>query len=137
MTRPSEIKPREGSVPGTPYDDSRQGAELDPVEFTITPALVDEYMAAASADPELYRVDGRQASPPNVLLTYMTAIIYRKYPPIQGIVMAELDVSWHGPIWVDESTEIKESGKVIDKFIKRGRPGMERQALLAAECQEL
>lgn len=121
MTRPSEIKPREDSTPGTPFDRFEEGSLLDPVTFTITPEIVEEYFDAVQADRALYKVDGRQAAPPNVLLPYMTVPIYRKYPPIQGIVMAELDMTWSRPIWADEATEIVATGRVVSKFEKRNR----------------
>lgn len=121
MTRPSEIKPREGSVPGTPYAGFEEGAILDPISFDITPDIVEEYFKAVDADPSLYMVDGRQAAPPNVLLPYMTCVIYTRYPPIQGIVMAEVDFQWHSPIWAGETTAVRASGKVLRKFEKRNR----------------
>lgn len=131
MTRPSEIKPREGSVPGTVYAAFEEGAELGPVRFDITPAIVDEYFKAVDADPELYRIDGRQAAPPNVLLPYMTVPIYQKYPPNQGIVMAELEMAWTQPIWADETTNIVATGRVLGKFEKRGRRFVKWQASFA------
>ncbi|MGE4336550.1 MAG: hypothetical protein AB7E55_11320 [Pigmentiphaga sp.] len=121
MTRPSDIKPREGSSPGTTYAQFEEGKQLGPVEFTITPEIVDEYFDAVGADRDLYKIDGRQAAPPNVILPYMTVPIYQTYPPIQGIVMAELDLSIHHPIWADEYTSMRATGRVLKKFEKRGR----------------
>lgn len=121
MTRPSEIKPREDSVPGTPYADFVVGAALDPTHFSITPEIVDEYFRAVDADRTLYVLDGRQVAPPNVLLPYMTCALYRKYPPIQGIVMAEVEFRWHHPIWADETTDVVVTGLIAKKFEKRGR----------------
>jgi len=121
MTRPSDIKPREDSVPGTPFAGFKVGAKLDELRFTITPEIVEEYFASVEADPKLYQIDGRQAAPPNVLLPYMTCALYRNYPPIQGIVMAEVDMRFHHPIWANESTEIVVNGEIVDKFEKKGR----------------
>ena len=131
MTRPSEIKPREGSVPGTLYEAYEEGRSLGPVSFDITPALCEEYFEAVQADPALYRVDGRQAAPPNVLLPYMTVPIYLTYPPNQGIVMAELDMRWQSPIWADETTRVVATGKVLRKFEKRGRRYVQWEASFA------
>lgn len=131
MTRPSEIKPREGSVRGTLYDEFAEGARLGPVSFEITPAIVEEYFAAVSADRALYKIDGRQAAPPNVLLPYMTVPIYMTYPPNQGIVMAELDMTWHKPIWADETTSVVATGRVLMKFEKRGRRYINWEATFA------
>jgi hypothetical protein len=121
MTRPDQIKPKEDSVPGTPWTGFAVGSELEPLEFTITPAIVDEYIASVEADRALYQLDGRQAAPPNVLFPYMTAALYRKYPPIQGIIMAEVDFHWRSPIWADEDTHIVVTGRVLERFEKRGR----------------
>ncbi len=121
MTRPSEIKPREDSTPGTPYAAFAIGKDLGATRFTITPEIVEEYFDAVDADRSLYRVGGRQAAAPNVLLPYMTCAIYRTYPPIQGIVMAEVDMEFHHPVWADEATEVVATGRVVDKFEKKGR----------------
>lgn len=91
------------------------------MSFDITPAIVQEYFEASQADPALYRVDVRQAAAPNVILPYMTVPVYQTYPPIQGIVMAELEMSWHRPIWADETTRVTATGTILRKFEKRGR----------------
>ncbi|HWA38211.1 MAG TPA: hypothetical protein VG873_10135 [Burkholderiales bacterium] len=121
MTRPSEIKPREDSTPGTPYAQFAIGRDLGETRFTITPALVEEYFRAVDADKSLYAIDGRQAAAPNVLFPYMTCALYRTYPPIQGIVMGEVEIEFHHPIWADEDTEVVATGQVLDKFEKKGR----------------
>ncbi|MGE0658926.1 MAG: hypothetical protein AB7F36_02690 [Reyranellaceae bacterium] len=128
MTRPDQLKPREDSVPGTPYDGFEVGAALPELRFAITPAIVEEYFASVEADRSLYRLDGRQAAPPNVLFPYMTVPLYRKYPPIQGIVMAEVEFHWHNPIWADETADMVATGKVTEKFEKRGRRYVRWQA---------
>ena len=136
MTRPSDIKPREGSVEGTPWARFEEGKTLGPVRFDITPAICEEYLDAVQADRSLYKVDGRQAAPPNVLLPYMTVAIYQTYPPIQGIVMAELDLSWTGPIWADETTSVVATGRVLRKFERRGRRYVQWEASFSREGGE-
>ena len=121
MIRPSDVKIREGATPGTPYDDFKVGQKLNPVRFMITPEIVEEYARAVEADLGLYRLEGRSVAPPNVLFVYMTGVVYRTYPPIQGIVMIEADFRWHHPIYADETTEIVASGEIVEKFEKRGR----------------
>lgn len=133
MTRPSEIKPREGSVPGTLYDTYEEGKALGPVRFEITPEICEEYFEAVQSDRSLYRLDGRQAAPPNVLLPYMTVPIYQTYPPNQGIVMAELDLRCQSPIWADETTPVVATGKVLRKFERRGRRFVQWEAQFARE----
>jgi hypothetical protein len=121
MIRPSEVKIREGATPGTPYDAFTVGQVFQPVRFMITPEIVEEYARAVEADLAEYRLDGRPVSPPNVLFVYMTGVLYRTYPPIQGIVMIEADFRWHSPIFADESTVVVASGELTEKFEKRGR----------------
>lgn len=121
MTRPSDLKPREDESPGTPPDAYAVGAPLPDMPFSLTPEIVEEYMTAVDADPALYVVDGRQAAAPNVLAVYLLAILYRGYPPTQGIILT--DVSWHfrHPIWTDETTEIVGNGRVTERFERRGK----------------
>ncbi|HYD57666.1 MAG TPA: hypothetical protein VEB41_12220 [Burkholderiales bacterium] len=121
MTRPSEIKPREDSTPGTPYAGFAIGRDLGETRFTITPEIAEEYFRAVDADRALYRIDGRQAAAPNVLFPYMTCALYRTYPPIQGIVMGEVEIEFHHPIWADEDTEVVATGRILDKFERKGR----------------
>ena len=121
MTRPIELKPREDEVQGTPPEAYAVGAELPEMRFTITPEIVEEYIAAVDGDPALYEVDGRRCAPPNVLAVYLLAVVYRKYPPIQGIILTDVSWRFHHPIWAEEDTEIVATGQVAEKFEKRGK----------------
>jgi len=121
MTRPSEVKPREGELPAALYDDWEPGAQFPELRFTITPEVIDEYLSVIGGTPEFYLIDGRRAAPPNVVAVYMMAVMYRKYPPQQGGIMASNTFRFHHPIWADENTEVVGSGKVENKYIKRGR----------------
>lgn len=121
MTRPSDVKPREGAQPGTPYAAFEPGAALPELRFEVTPEIVAEYRQAVSAEPDGFRIDGRLAASPTVLMPYLAAIIYRRYPPIQGIIMIEVKFATHHPLWADETTSVRASGRVLEKFEKRGR----------------
>ncbi len=121
MTHPTELKPREDEHPGTPWSAYEVGARTPEMRFTVTPAIVREYMEAVDADPSVYVVDGRQAAPPNVLAVYLLAINYRKYPPTQGIILTDVSWRFHHPIWADEDTEIVGVGEIADKYEKRGK----------------
>jgi hypothetical protein len=137
MTRPSDIKPREGSVAGTTFDAFEEGKALGPVRFDITPEICQEYFDAVQSDRALYRVDGRLAAPPNVLLPYMTVPVYQTYPPNQGIVMAEVDLRWTAPIWADETTPVVATGRILRKFEKRGRRYVQWEAQFARDKGEV
>lgn len=121
MTRPSEVKPREGDLPAALYKDWQVGAEFPELRFTITPDVIDEYMSVVNATPEAYVIDGRRAAPPNVVAVYLMAVMYRKYPPQQGGIMIGNTFSFHHPIWADEDTEVIGTGKLEDKYEKKGR----------------
>lgn len=121
MTRPSEIKPREGEQPAALYKDWEVGAEFPALPFTITPDIVQEYISVVDADPANYVIDGRQAAPPNVVAVYMMAVMYRKYPPQQGGIMISNSIAFHSPIWPDEDTEVVGTGRLTEKYEKKGR----------------
>lgn len=121
MTRPSELKPREEEQPGTPAAGFRVGEALPEMRFTITPEIVEEYMEAVEADRSSYELDGRRVSPPNVLAVYQLAVLYRRYPPIQGIILTEQVWEWHEPIWAEETTELVASGRIVERYERRSK----------------
>jgi hypothetical protein len=121
MTRPSEVKPREGDQPAALYKDWEVGAEFPALSFSVTPDIVEEYLSVTSSNKENFIIEGRQAAPPNVLAVYMMAVMYRKYPPQQGGIMIGNTFSFFHPIWADETTEVIGSGRVTEKFEKKGR----------------
>lgn len=121
MTRPSDVKPREGHQPGTPAEAFKVGERLPEMRFTVTPEIVEEYIAAIDSDRELYRIGQRRAAPPNMLAVYLLAILYRRYPPIQGIILTQQRWRWHRPIWADEATSIVADGEVLDREVRRGK----------------
>ena len=121
MNRPAEVKVREGATPGTRYAEFEVGAKTGNATFTITPEIIDEYIAAVEGDGKLYVVDGRRAAPPDVLCVYMTSTLYQKYPPIQGMIMCEVAFGYRHPIWRDENTEIRMSGEITEKYVKKER----------------
>ena len=121
MTRPSEIKPREGEKPGALYVEWDVGTMLPPLDFEITPDICEEYALAVGGDPNGYPVDGRPAALPSVLAVYLLAVLYRKYHPQQGGVLIDQNFIFHHPIFADETTQLHAEGKVVEKFEKRGR----------------
>ena len=121
MTHPTEIKPREGDQNGTPWAAFKPDAALPPVEFTITPEIVEQYASAVAADSDVYEIDGRPVAPPNVLAVYLLAVLYRRYPPIQGIILAKQNWRWNQPIWADETTKVVADGRIVDVYERRGK----------------
>lgn len=121
MTRPSEVKPREGDLPGARWDDFEVGAKLSRFTFTVTPDIVEEYSAAIDCEAAQFHLDGQEVAVPSVLSVYLMAVLYRKYPPAQGGIMAGNKFRHHAPILANADTEIVASGEVLEKFEKRGR----------------
>ncbi|MDR7034151.1 hypothetical protein [Mesorhizobium sp. BE184] len=121
MTRPSDIKPREGDLPGSKFDDFEIGAKLPETRFTITPDIVAEYARAVESDPRGFEIDGKRAALPSVLFVYLMSVFYRRYPPAQGGIMAGNRMAFFSPIWADEDTDIVGTGQVEEKFTKKGR----------------
>jgi hypothetical protein len=121
MTRASEIRVKEGATAGTRAAEYEPGAELGELRFTITPAVVREYMTVVDADPSLYAREGRPVAPPHILCPYLMPIMYQRYPPIQGIVQADVSWSWQHPIYADEDTEVIVRGRVTERYERGGR----------------
>src|ERR1700761_1541709 len=106
MTRPSDVKPREGDLPGATWDQYVIGEKLPETRFTITPEIIQEYAEAINADPRGIALEGRRAAVPSVLFVYLMAVFYRKYPPMQGGIMSGNKMSFYHPIWADENTDL-------------------------------
>lgn len=121
MTRPSEVKPREGEQAGTFAEQFATGEVLPELRFTITPDIVSEYLSSIDGDPGIYEVDGRQAAPPNVLAVYLLAVLYRRFPPAQGIILANQRWDFFSPIWADEETTLVAQGTVLRCEERRGK----------------
>src|SRR5690606_18066803 len=86
-----------------------------------TPEINTEYLEAIDEQEKTYSLNGRKVCAPNVLSVYLLAVLYRRYPPIQGIVVYDQLWKWRSPIFADETTDLIASGKVTEKFEKRGR----------------
>lgn len=121
MTHPTEIKPREGDQPGTHAPQFAAGTDLPEMRFTISPDIVTEYVTAVDADPSNHVIDGRQAAPPTVLAVYLLAIVYRRYPPAQGIILAKQEWDFHDVIWADEDTDVVARGTILDVQHRRAK----------------
>lgn len=121
MTRPAQVRAREDARTGTRFEDYVIGERTGPLRFTLEPAFVEEYIAAADVDARLYRVDGREAAPPQVLTLFLMGTLHQRYAPLPGTVMAGLAMEFHAPIWRDESTGIVSEGEILAKESRRGR----------------
>lgn len=121
MTRPGDVKPREGELPGTRWEEFEVGAELPAFTFTLTPDVVQEYASLIESKPDGYAFDGQRYAVPSVLSLYLMAVLYRKYPPAQGGIMASNKFWYVSPLAAGASTDIVASGQIVDKFEKRDR----------------
>jgi len=121
MTRPAQVRAKEDAERGTPFDAYRVGERVGPLEFDLEPAFIEEYIAAAGVDADLYRVDGRAAAPPQLLTLFLMGTLHQRYAPLPGTVMADLRVELRGLIWRDEVTRIVSEGVIEAKSERRGR----------------
>jgi hypothetical protein len=121
MTRPSDVKPREGEVRGTRFEEYVVHDSLPELRFTLTPDVVREYEAAINCGHARHELDGEPVAVPSVLCVYLMAVLYRKYPPAQGGIMAANDFEFHSPLRAEVDTEIVADGRIEEKFEKRGR----------------
>lgn len=121
MTRPAEVRAKEDAAAGTPYEAYRIGERVGPLQFELEPAFIDEYIEAAGIEAALYRVDGRDAAPPQVLMLFLMGTLHQRYAPLPGTVMADLRFELRGPIWRDEVTRIVSDGVIEAKSERRGR----------------
>lgn len=121
MTRPSDIKPREGEVRGTRFEEYVVHEPLPELRFTVTPDVVHEYAEAVEGDPSGYEHGGGKVALSSVFAPYLMAVLYRKYPPAQGGIMASNVFRFHRPIPADRETEIVADGRIEETFEKRGR----------------
>lgn len=121
MTWPSDVKPKEGDAPGTRFEEYEVGATFPELRFTLTPEVVRAYAEAIDADPEGYLLDGQRVAIPSVLALYLMAVMYRRYPPAQGGIMAGNTFRFHRALPADQETEIVADGQIEETYEKRGR----------------
>ena len=121
MTWPKEVKPREGESPGTRFEEFEVGAALPELRFTLTPEVCRAYAGAVCAEASGYQVGGRTVAVPSTLAVYLMAVLYRRYPPAQGGIMAGNSFRFHAPLPMDEDVEISATGRIEETFVKRGR----------------
>ena len=121
MTRPAEVRVREDARTGARFEDYAVGERIGPLRFTLDPAFVEEYIEAAGVDAGLYRIDGRDAAPPQVLTLFLMGTLHQRYAPLPGTVMAGLTMEFHAPIWRNESTGIVSEGEILAKESRHGR----------------
>jgi hypothetical protein len=121
MTRPTDIKPREGEVRGTRFEEYVIHDPLPELRFTITPDVVREYAVAVEGEASGYERNGGKVALPSVLAPYLMAVLYRKYPPAQGGIMASNVFRFYSPISAEIDTEIVADGRIEETFEKKGR----------------
>jgi hypothetical protein len=119
--RPTDVKPREGEVRGTRFDEYVVGEPLPELHFTLTPEVIQEYAVAVNCTHEGHEVNGQPVAVPSVLCVYLMAVLYRRYPPAQGGIMAGNDFDFHTPLRADVETKLVADGRIEEKFEKRGR----------------
>jgi len=127
MTRPVEIKPRDAGRPGSEYENWAVGVPFAELTFEITPDICDEYAVAITGRPDGYVIGGKRAAIPSIFGLYLNAVLHRTYYPNHG-VMVDTRFRFHRPVWADETTWVRATGHIKDKFEKRGRKYMKWSA---------
>ena len=122
MTVPRTIRPREGEQPGTPFEGFEAGTHLGPLEFAIDAEVAESYRELHGGDADWYRDAGGEVGPlvpPTVLALYLMPLLYRRYPPLQGIVLMQQRFAFHRPLRAAEP--LTATGRIEDTYERRGR----------------
>ena len=122
MTRPRDIRLREGDQPGAKFEDFEVGKKFPPLRFTIDREVVDQYLKICRGDRDYYLGDnelGEPIAPPTTLAVYQLPVLYQQYPPDQGIVLTHQKFVYHAPIRPE--TPIVAQGEIVDKYERRGK----------------
>lgn len=127
MTRPVEIKPRDSGRPGSEYENWVVGAPFAELVFEITPDICNEYAIAVTGRSDGYLIGNRRAAIPSIFGLYLNAVLLRMYYPPHG-VMVDTRFRFHLPVWADETTWVRATGRIDEKFEKRNRKYMKWSA---------
>lgn len=122
MTRPQEIRVREGDRPGAKYEDFEVGRKFPPLRFTIEPEVIEQYLKICHGDRDYYlgrNEFGEPIAPASTLSVYQLPVLYQIYPPDQGIVLTHQRFTFHAPI--RPNRPIVAEGEVTDKYERRGK----------------
>ncbi|HLZ71366.1 MAG TPA: MaoC family dehydratase [Dehalococcoidia bacterium] len=122
MTQPSAIRPKEGEQPGTPFEAFRAGARLAPMPFTLDAAVVDEYARLLGAELAWYHAPPGETgplAPATAPALFLLALLYRTFPPVQGLVLTHAAFELLQP-WAP-GMSISGSGEITETSERRGR----------------
>ncbi len=122
MTLPSAIRPKEGQQPGTPFEAFRPGAPLRPLSFTLDAEVVDEYARLLGAELAWYHAPpggGGPLAPATSPALFLLALLYRTYPPVQGLVLTHVSFESLRP-WAP-GMAITGTGAITETSERRGR----------------
>ena len=122
MTRPADIRPKEGQQPGTPFEAFHTGARLRPMTFTLDGDVLDEYTRLIGGDTAWYHAppDGSgPVAPATTPALFLLALLYRTFPPVQGLVLTHAGFEFLAP-WVP-GMQITATGVITETRERRGR----------------
>ena len=134
MTRPRDIRLREGDQPGATFEDFEIGRKFPPLRFTIDREVVDQYLRICHGDRDYYLGNnelGEPIAPPTTLAVYQLPVLYQVYPPEQGIVLTHQKFQFHAPIRPERP--IIAEGEITDKYERRGKQYIAWRATYRAE----
>lgn len=122
MTKPREIRLREGDQPGAKYEEFEVGKKFPPLRFTVDREVIDDYLRICHGDRDYYLGNNEWSevvAPASTLSVYQLPVLYQSYPPDQGIVLTHQKFTFHQPIRPDR--EIIAEGVVVEKYERRGK----------------
>jgi acyl dehydratase len=123
MTRPAAIRPKEGQQPGTPFERFHPGDPLAPMSFTLDADVVDEYTRLLGGDLDWYHAPPEAMGPLAPATTpalFLLALLYRTFPPVQGLVLTHQEFAFIEP-WAP-GMSITGTGTIVETAVRRGRP---------------
>ncbi len=129
MTLPSAIRPKEGQQPGTPFEAFHAGARLQPLSFTLDAEVVDEYARLLGAELAWYHAPpggGGPVAPATAPALFLLALLYRTFPPVQGLVLTHAAFEFLQP-WAP-GMSITGKGEIMETSERRGRQYVSWQA---------
>jgi acyl dehydratase len=123
MTRPSDIRPKEGQQPGTPFESFHAGDPLQPMRFILDGDVLDEYTRLIGGDLDWYHAPPGAAGPVGPATTpalFLLALLYRTFPPVQGLVLTHAGLEFVAP-WAP-GMHLTATGAIMETSVRRGRP---------------
>ena len=104
------------------WDDIEVGEEVGPLEYEISEELIDKFAKAIDDYDDWYMKDspfGGRIAHPTFSATDYVDLMFLKRTPIMSWVHAKQSIELINPAKLGSKVTV--TGKIVDKYIKRGR----------------